>query len=130
VRSLGVLIGVVGLAALVACFADFVAARGTPAPVAPTERLVVEGLYRYVRNPMYVAVVTIILGQALWHGSWWVAAYGVLVWVVTAAFTRFYEEPVLRARFGHDYETYRAAVRAWVPRTRPWTASEDPSQPG
>jgi protein-S-isoprenylcysteine O-methyltransferase Ste14 len=73
-RSLGLVAGLVGLVALVACFADFVAARGTPAPVAPTERLVVEGLYRYVRNPMYVAVVTIILGQALWHGSWWVGS--------------------------------------------------------
>ncbi len=129
IQALGLLVGLAGLVALVACFADFVAARGTPAPVAPTERLVVEGLYRYVRNPMYVAVVTIILGQALWHGSWWVLAYGFLVWAATAAFARFHEEPVLRNRFGSEYESYRRAVRAWIPRARPWTASEDPGRP-
>ena len=128
-RSLGLLVGLVGLIALVACFADFVVARGTPAPVAPTERLVVEGLYRYVRNPMYVAVVTIILGQALWHASWWVLAYGFLVWGATAAFARFHEEPVLRNRFGPEYESYRRAVRAWIPRARPWSASEEPGSP-
>ena len=71
----------------------------------------VEGLYRYVRNPMYAAVVTIVLGQALWHASWWVLAYGFLVWAVTAAFARFHEEPVLRNRFGSEYESYRRGVQ-------------------
>ena len=65
VQAVGVVTASVGLVSLVACFVGFVAARGTPAPVAPTEQLVVKGLYRHVRNPMYVAVLTIILGQSL-----------------------------------------------------------------
>lgn len=122
VQALGAVIGLVGLAALVACFADFVAAHGTPAPGAPTEQLVVRGFYRYVRNPMYVAVVTIIVGQSLWHGSLWLVGYALLVWATTAAFVRVYEEPVLRARFGAEYEAYRHAVPAWIPRVTAWNA--------
>lgn len=120
VRGLGVAVALAGLVVLVKCFADFVAAKGTPAPVAPTERVVVEGLYRYVRNPMYVAVITIILGQSLWHGSWWVLGYAALAWAIPATFVRFYEEPSLRKQFGADYEAYRAAVPAWIPRLKPW----------
>lgn len=123
VRGLGALIATVGIALLVRCFADFVAAKGTPVPVAPTKRLVVGGLYRYVRNPMYVAVVAIVLGQTLWHGSWWVLAYGVAAWALTASFVRFYEEPTLRRQFGRDYDTYRRAVPAWIPRLRAWHAT-------
>lgn len=125
VQVLGMLVGLAGLGALLGCFSAFVAARGTPAPVAPTRRLVVEGLYRFVRNPMYVAVLAMILGQALWHGSLWVLAYGVLVWAVVAMFVRFYEEPTLVRQFGPDYETYRAGVPAWLPRLRPWVAPGD-----
>ncbi|HEU5473906.1 MAG TPA: isoprenylcysteine carboxylmethyltransferase family protein [Actinophytocola sp.] len=94
--------------------------RGTPAPVAPTERLVVGGLYRFVRNPMYVGVVTAIVGQALLLGRLSVWLYAGLAWLVMAAFVRWHEEPNLRARFGIDYEAYKHAVPAWVPRTRPW----------
>ena len=125
VRATGVIVALAGLAGLLVCFADFVLARGTPAPVAPTERLVVEGPYRFVRNPMYVAVVTIVMGQALWWGSPWVAAYGVLVWATTATFGRIYEEPTLREQFGPEYDDYRAAVRAWIPRPRPWSRPAD-----
>ena len=120
VRATGVIVALAGLAGLLVCFADFVLARGTPAPVAPTERLVVEGPYRFVRNPMYVAGVTIVMGQALWWGSPWVAAYGVLVWATTATFVRIYEEPTLRRTYGASYEAYAAAVRRWIPRIRPW----------
>jgi protein-S-isoprenylcysteine O-methyltransferase Ste14 len=90
--------------------------RGTPAPVAPTEELVVGGDYRYVRNPMYVGVVTAILGQALVFLDPWVLAYGVLAWAVMASFVRFYEEPVLRERYGRQYEEYCRTVPAWLPR--------------
>ncbi|TDW17479.1 methyltransferase family protein [Kribbella kalugense] len=92
--------------------------RGTPAPIAPTEELVVGGDYRFVRNPMYVGVVTAILGQALVFLDAAVLAYGVLAWAVMASFVRFYEEPVLRERYGRQYEEYCRAVPAWVPRAR------------
>ena len=108
---------------LVQAFARFVAeGHGTPAPVAPTERLVIGGLYRYVRNPMYVAVVAAVLGQALLLGRPVLLAYAAAVWLCTAAFARWYEEPVLAARYGAQYEAYRRAVRAWLPRLHPWTA--------
>ncbi len=123
-RSLGAVVALGGLALLVVCFADFVRARGTPAPVAPTERLVVNGPFRYVRNPMYVAVVAVILGQSLWWGSVWVLGYALLMWVVFAGFVRVYEEPTLRAQFGSDYEIYRVEVRAWVPRLSPYAAAK------
>lgn len=92
--------------------------RGTPAPVAPTEELVVGGDYRFVRNPMYVGVVTAILGQALVFLDPWVLAYGVLAWAVMASFVRFYEEPVLRERYGRQYEDYCRSVPAWLPTFR------------
>lgn len=123
-RTIGFALAVAGVVLLLVCFAGFVAARGTPAPVAPTEQLVVEGPYRYVRNPMYVAVLTIVLGQTLWHASLWLVLYGVVAWGVMATFVRRYEEPALRARFGSDYATYRAAVPAWIPRLRPWPGPE------
>lgn len=123
-RTVGLALAAAGVALLVVCFAGFVAARGTPAPVAPTEQLVVEGPYRYVRNPMYVAVLTIVLGQTLWHASLWLVLYGGLAWAVMAAFVRLYEEPALRARFGSDYAIYRSAVPAWIPRVRPWPGPE------
>src|SRR4051812_23360781 len=83
---------------------------GTPAPVAPTERLVVGGLYRYVRNPMYVAVAATIVGQALLLGRPILLAYAGVFLAVTATFVRGYEEPVLRERYGKEYEAYCRAV--------------------
>lgn len=120
----GVLIAA-GLPVLVHSFVRFVTeGRGTPAPVAPTERLVVGGLYRWVRNPMYVAVGSIIAGQALLFASPELAIYLVLFAVAVATFVHGYEEPALRAQFGEEYEAYCHAVRAWVPRLRPWSAGD------
>lgn len=119
-RWLGGAAVVVGVIGLVACFVDFVRARGTPAPIAPTDRLVVTGLYRYVRNPMYVAVFMMIVGQALWHASGVVLAYGVAAWATTAVFVRWYEEPTLADQFGPAYDEYRQSVPAWIPRLTPW----------
>ena len=93
---------------------------GTPFPAAPTERLVVGGLYRYVRNPMYLAVIASILGQAAILGSAALVAYAAFVWAVVASFVRFYEEPTLARRYGEEYTAYRRAVRAWVPRATAW----------
>lgn len=124
-RVLGVILLAAGLFALVQAFVRFVVeGLGTPAPIAAPERLVVGGLYRYVRNPMYVAVLTVIVGQALILGQLVLLAYAAAFWVITAAFVRWYEEPALTRRFGADYEAYRRAVPAWRPRLRPWEPRE------
>ena len=120
-RIVGSLLVLGGVAVLVHAFARFVVeGRGTPAPVAPPDRLVVGGLYRYVRNPMYVAVVAAIVGQALLLWRPVLLVYAALVWVVVALFVRLYEEPELRRRFGDQYEVYCRAVPAWRPRRTPW----------
>jgi protein-S-isoprenylcysteine O-methyltransferase Ste14 len=122
IAAIGGLLTAVGAAVLLHAFRRFVVeGRGTPAPVAPTERLVVGGLYRYVRNPMYVAVTATIVGQALLFGRPWLFAYAGAFWGVTAAFVRLYEEPTLSARYGEEYAAYRRAVPAWWPRLRPWS---------
>lgn len=109
-----------GLLILVHSFVGFVLKEGTPAPVAPTKHLVVEGFYRYVRNPMYVAIVAIILGEALWTAQRSLFLYAAITWAIPAAFVRFYEEPTLKRQFGEEYEIYRRHVPAWIPRLRPW----------
>jgi len=106
---------------LIRAFTRFVTeGRGTPAPIAPTERLVVGGEYRFVRNPMYVVVVGAILGQAMIFGSVTLVLYAAVVWVIMAAFVHWYEEPVLLKRYGVEYQRYCQAVRAWLPRLRPF----------
>ncbi len=125
VRVVGFALILAGVVFLVHAFARFVVeGLGTPAPVAPTERLVVGGLYRHVRNPMYVAVLAIIVGQSLALGRPILLAYAAIVWVAVASFVRFYEEPTLSHRFGAQYEEYRRAVPAWWPRLRPWRSGE------
>jgi protein-S-isoprenylcysteine O-methyltransferase Ste14 len=116
-RALGVVLLLPALGLLLYCFRRFVVeGRGTPAPVAPTEQLVIGGVYRYLRNPMYVAVVAIIGGQALLFLSASLLGYGVLAWAVMAAFVHWYEEPALARRFGTGYDAYRNAVPGWLPR--------------
>ena len=125
VRVLGGILLVAGLIALVQAFVRFVVEGfGTPAPVAAPERLVVGRVYRYVRNPMYVAVLAAIVGQALLLGRLELLLYAGAAWLVVAAFVRWYEEPTLARRFGADYEAYRRAVPAWWPRLRPWEPGE------
>jgi protein-S-isoprenylcysteine O-methyltransferase Ste14 len=119
--TLGGVLLVLAIVVLVRAFARFVIeGGGTPAPVAPTERLVVGGEYRFVRNPMYLAVVAAVLGQAMIFGSVALLLYAITVWAVMAMFVRWYEEPVLLKRYGDEYERYCQAVRAWVPRFHPW----------
>ena len=121
VRVLGGLMVGAGLAVLLEAFARFVVEGiGTPAPVAPTERLVIGGAYRYVRNPMYLAVAALIVGQALMLGHSVLLLYAAAFGVAVAAFVHGYEEPVLSRRFGAQYEAYRRAVPAWWPRRTPW----------
>jgi protein-S-isoprenylcysteine O-methyltransferase Ste14 len=106
---------------LISAFIRFVTeGRGTPAPVAPTAVLVVGGLYRYIRNPMYVAVLTIIAGQAamLWRPI--LLGYSLIVALAVVSFVHWYEEPILSQRYGPQYDSYRRAVPGWRPRIRPW----------
>jgi protein-S-isoprenylcysteine O-methyltransferase Ste14 len=122
-QVLGSVLIVAGAAVLLHAFARFVVEGiGTPAPVAPPERLVVGGLYRYVRNPMYVAVASTVIGQALLLGRPMLLGYAALFMATVAAFVRWYEEPTLAERFGVEYAAYRAAVPAWHPRLHPWRA--------
>jgi protein-S-isoprenylcysteine O-methyltransferase Ste14 len=124
VRLLGGLLIAAGSAFLIAAFVRFVVdGVGTPAPVAPTERLVVSGAYRYVRNPMYLAVASLIVGQALLLGQASLLIYAMAFALAVSAFVRGYEEPTLARRFGEQYEAYRRHVPRWRPRLRPWIDS-------
>ena len=121
VRVVGGVVVVACAVVLVQAFVRFVReGRGTPAPVGPTERLVVGGLYRHVRNPMYVAVVGAIVGQALLLGRPVLLVYAAVAGTAMALFVRGYEEPLLTARYGEQYLAYRRAVPGWLPRLRPW----------
>jgi protein-S-isoprenylcysteine O-methyltransferase Ste14 len=121
VRIMGGALVVGGAAFLLHAFARFVIEGiGTPAPVAPTERLVVGGVYRHVRNPMYLAVGSTIAGQALLLGQWGLLAYAALFFAIVATFVITYEEPTLERQFGADYDAYRRAVPGWLPRLHPW----------
>ncbi len=118
---LGAALLIPNAAMLVECFARFVRHGGTPAPVMPTERLVVTGLYRRVRNPMYVAVTGLIFAQALLFGSAALLAYGIVVWVAFHLFVLGYEEPALRRSYGEEYQDYCKSVPRWLPRLNSWT---------
>jgi len=125
-RVVGVVLLVAGAVVLVQAFVRFVVEGvGTPAPVAPTERLVVGGLYRYVRNPMYLAVVSAIVGQALLLGQPVLLPYAAAVGAAMAAFVYGYEQPALAHRFGAQYDAYRRAVPAWWPRRHPWEPGDE-----
>src|SRR4051794_5568120 len=119
--SLGWVLVLAGGAVLLHAFVAFAwHGRGTPAPAAPTEALVVQGAYRHVRNPMYVAVESVVLGQALLFASWGLFVYLVLIAVAQAVFVQGYEEPTLSAAYGPPYDEYCANVPRWVPRITPW----------
>lgn len=125
-RFAGGLLIAVGIAGLLDSFLRFaVQGLGTPAPVFPTRHLVISGLYRYVRNPMYVAVVSTILGQALIFGNVRLLEYGGLAWLLFHLFVLVYEEPILKASFGVEYEVFRANVPRWIPRITPWNSHLD-----
>jgi protein-S-isoprenylcysteine O-methyltransferase Ste14 len=120
-RVLGVLLVAAGLPVLLDSFARFaLQGLGTPAPILPTRHLVVSGMFQYVRNPMYVAVLSLILGQGLLFGNVRVLEYGIAVWVAFYLFVLVYEEPTLRNSYGLEYEEFCANVPRWIPRLRPW----------
>ena len=121
VRAVGVTLVLASLPLLVSSFVRFARdGLGTPAPVAPTERLVVSGAYRHVRNPMYLAVLGAIVGQALLLGQPLLLSYAAVVAVLVVSFVKLYEEPALLRQFGDQYDAYRRAVPGWWPRLSPW----------
>lgn len=121
-RVMGAVLIAAGVPVLLAAIVRFVRqGRGIPTPVLPARHLVVTGLYRHVRNPMYVAVVSVIVGQALLLGSAALLRYALVVAAGFHLFVLLHEEPSLSHRFGAEYEAYRRAVRRWIPRVKPWT---------
>lgn len=120
-RAIGPLLIAAGIAVLLESFTRFaLQGIGTPAPVFPTRYLVVQGPYRYVRNPMYVAVMSVIFGQALLLGDAHLLVYAVFPWLAAHIFVLTYEEPTLRRTFGAEYESYCIHVPRWIPRLSPW----------
>jgi protein-S-isoprenylcysteine O-methyltransferase Ste14 len=118
-RVAGIVILVAGAAFLVHAFGRFVVeGLGTPSPTAPPAHLVVGGVYRYVRNPMYLAVIAAVLGQALVLWRPVLLGYGVIVAAAMVAFVVGYEQPALTRQFGDEYTAYRRNVPGWVPRIR------------
>jgi protein-S-isoprenylcysteine O-methyltransferase Ste14 len=121
VGILGGIVIVAGIAPLLESIWRFVfVGRGSLVPAVPTEHLVVSGLYRYVRNPMYVGVLTAIAGEALLLQSRGLAVELLCVWLGFELFVRLYEEPRLMQEFPREYDLYRRHVRRWLPRLTPW----------
>ena len=124
-RVIGIILIIAGAVGLLDSMARFaLQGRGTPAPFAPPVTLVISGLYRYVRNPMYVAMVAAILGQALLFGNIQVLGYGGVVWCLFNLFVIKVEEPTLRSQFGESYSAYQSGVRRWWPRIKLWSRAE------
>jgi protein-S-isoprenylcysteine O-methyltransferase Ste14 len=119
-RYFGLPLIAIGAAGLVWCIWEFFSeGKGTLAPIDPPKYLVVRGLYRYVRNPMYVAVATILLGEALFFMSAAMLIEAGVFVVLANLFVMGYEEPALRRQFGESYERYCQTVGRWIPRYRP-----------
>ncbi len=126
-QMVGAILGVLGAGVLVHAFTRFVIeGEGTPAPVAPTAHLVIGGLYRHVRNPMYLALLLVIVGQAILLGQSSLLIHAAVLGVAFVSFVRVYEEPTLQSRFGTQYEADRRAVPGWWPRLRPWRPGTTP----
>jgi protein-S-isoprenylcysteine O-methyltransferase Ste14 len=118
-QALSLVLGAAGAAILAWCIWDFAAkGGGTLAPIDPPKRLVVHGLYRYVRNPMYLGVLLLLLGETGLFRSLPLLQYTTAWFIIVQLIVVFYEEPTLRRRFGDSYERYYRSVHRWLP-TRP-----------
>ena len=121
IQWIGLAFVVLGLPVVAQAMVRFVRdGLGTPSPTFPTEHLVVTGPYCYVRNPIYIGVLSMIVGQALIFGSNAVLVYALCVAAAFHIFVVLYEEPTLRRRFGAEYEAYARGVHRWRPRLTPW----------
>jgi protein-S-isoprenylcysteine O-methyltransferase Ste14 len=117
IRYFGLPLIVIGAAALLWCIWNFFSAgRGTLSPIDPPKHLVVRGLYKYVRNPMYVSVVTMLLGEAIFFWSKPVLIEAAVFVVLANLFVILYEERALGKQFGESYDEYRRTVGRWIPR--------------
>ena len=116
---LALLLWIIGGVILLWSFWNFLhEGRGTPAPIEPPKELVATGFYRYIRNPMYVGVLAIIIGHFLWFGYWYLLIYAVVVFAAFHIFVTSYEEPKLKRTFGAAYENYLRNVPRWIPKLR------------
>jgi protein-S-isoprenylcysteine O-methyltransferase Ste14 len=117
VQIAALLIAFVGAAMVVWVSFSFVRhGGGTPVPVVPPKRFVRHGLYRWVRNPMYVGALLVLLAVVIFTGSLWILVYTAGLWAALHTFTVLLEEPQLKQRFGATYETYLKEVPRWIPR--------------
>jgi protein-S-isoprenylcysteine O-methyltransferase Ste14 len=117
--AVAVPVAVLGLAIYFWCLWDFaITGRGTPAPIDPPKHLVVRGLYRYVRNPMYLGVLSIIAAWNLAFRASWLLQYGIVMATAFHLFVLLVEEPLLRRQFGATYESYLRTVPRWIPGPR------------
>lgn len=116
-QAVGVLSMVLGTLGYFRCAWDFATSgKGTPAPIDPPKVLVARGLYRFVRNPMYVSALLVLFGESLFFESRNLLVYGAAFWCLAHLFVLLYEEPSLRTKFGNSYEEYCRAVPRWIPR--------------
>jgi protein-S-isoprenylcysteine O-methyltransferase Ste14 len=119
VRILGLCPLILGAACMLWCVYDFwKSGRGTPAPIDPPKALVVKGFYRYVRNPMYIGVLSVVLGEAICYSSWSIVLYGICASFLFHGFIILYEEPALTRTFGQEYLDYKRQVPRWFPSLR------------
>jgi protein-S-isoprenylcysteine O-methyltransferase Ste14 len=118
-QIIGMALGAFGAAIAVWCILTFVTiGKGTPAPFDPPRRLVNEGPYRFMRNPMYAGAGLALIGAAVFYASWILLGYAALFFLASHLFVLLYEEPVLRRTFGENYEAYCRHVKRWWPRFR------------
>ena len=110
---------ILGAVVIVWCVWDFTfTGKGTPAPIDPPKELVVKGLYRYVRNPMYIGVLLVLLGESLLFQSGAILVFGIVLFLLFHSFVLFYEERALKKKFGQAYEDLLNTVPRWIPRFR------------
>jgi protein-S-isoprenylcysteine O-methyltransferase Ste14 len=121
VRLLGVIPGIIGVLIMFWSVVSLViAGKGTPAPFDPPKALVIKGPYQFVRNPMYIGDLFVLLGEALFFESFVMLGYSLLMLSIWHLFVIGYEEPVLKRKFGESYERYCNSVPRWIPALRPY----------
>lgn len=119
IRTIGLIPVLFGVFVYIRCAWSFASkGKGTPAPIDPPKELVLQGMYKYVRNPMYIGVLSLLIGEAIFFASLLIALYTVLVFICFHLFVVACEEPTLRAKFGDSYRRYCDSVPRWIPRRK------------